>query len=621
MKLIKFRVKNYKSIIDSGDCYPANGVTILAGKNEAGKSSLLEALEDFNNGTQIRSSAIPIETPDLKPKIEVEFQVGKDEATQIIEKSDLNIEIKNSLLEVLKTENILYLEKNYPDYYTASFSPLLENTLDEPNNWQKLLTDVISAITILHMNEPTTKAKLPQIIIRPLDGMKAKSAIEDYLKSIESKLIPLTESERTEIEKKFHELSASIDDNEKLKKITLSQVIGQCLSAIPNFVLFSSFDDVFPSQIPFTELSTNKWINDLTRMSNLSIETIIGNNSNAKKRHKHQLNVQINNDFRQFWTQDLSELSVDWDNEHLEFWIEEKGNFYPPEIRSQGRKWHLAFYVRVSARAREDVQNIILIDEPGLYLHATAQRDILKHLEDASHKSQIFISTHSPYLIEPEKLDRLRLVQKHETRGTYVENKIHAVADKETLTPILTAIGLELNQGIVGGDKVDNVVVEGPSDYFYLTAFSEFFNEFNGKFVSGGSSGNMPKIGTILQGWGCRVIFLYDNDKAFKDAQNSIKKDWLTINKELLTPLNIDGAIEDIFTKEEFAEILGIHPETIAEKNSNYMKATRRDKVLPSRIYLQKVRARQAPNLSEETTARIKKLLAHLTDKFQAYSI
>lgn len=621
MKLTKFRVKNYKSIIDSGDCYPTHGVTILAGKNEAGKSSFLEALEDLNNETNIRASAIPIGDSDAKPKIAVEFQVDKNEAAQIIEKTDLSREIKNSILEVLKNENQLYIEKKYPNIYTISFSPLSEIPPSEPNKWQVLISDVIASITTLQTHELTKKAKLPLPIINPLNGAEAKSAIDSYLEKIAPQLNLLNESERVAIQNKFQELSAAIENNENIKKTTLSRVLGQCLLSMPNFVLFSSFDDVFPSQVPFSELTTNRWISDLKKMSNLNIDTITGDNRNAKKQHKHQLNVQLNEDFSQFWTQDLSELSVDWDNERLEFWIEEKGKFYPPEMRSQGRRWHLAFYVRVSARTREDVQNIILIDEPGLYLHATAQRDILKHLDDASRKSQILISTHSPYLIEPEKLDRLRLVQKHETRGTYIENKIHAVADKETLTPILTAIGLELNQGIVGGNKVDNVVVEGPSDYFYLTAFAQIFDEFHGNFVSGGSSGNMTKIGTILQGWGCRVIYLYDNDKAYKDAQNSIKKDWLTINRDCLTALNIDGAIEDIFTKEEFAAILEIQPETITEKNSNHMKTTRRDKVLPSRMYLQKVRSGIAPYLSPDTSEKIKLLLSNLSSKFQEYSI
>jgi predicted ATP-dependent endonuclease of OLD family len=619
MELKRFRVRNYKSIVDSGDCYPSLGVTILAGKNEAGKSSLLEALEDFNSGVEIREKAIPIGESDLKPHIEVEFQIERDEAIRIIETTDLSSEVKNTVLAAVEVNNKLIVEKRYPSSYTVLFPPLSLIPPSEPDNWAKLFAAAGAALAVFQTNDATAKAKLPKLTINPLEGVKAKTAIADYLQNAQSALSLLDETQRGEILGKFAELSTAIDNNESLKKSALSRVLRKFREATPHFVLFSSFDDVFPSQVPFSELSTNKWIDDLKLMSDLDVETIIGSNRNAKKQHKHQLNLQLNSDFSQFWTQDVSELSVDWDNERLEFWIEEQGKFYPPEIRSQGRRWHLAFYIRVSARAREDVKNVILIDEPGLYLHATAQRDILKHLEDASQKSQILISTHSPYLIEAEKLDRIRLVQKHEARGTYVENKIHAVADKETLTPILTAIGLELNQGILGGDKVDNVIVEGPSDYFYLTAFNLMFNAFNGRFVSGGSSGNMPKIGTILQGWGCRVIYLYDNDKAYKDAKQSIKKDWLTINKECLTSLDLDGAIEDIFTKEEFASILEVEPGAILEKNSDHMKTTRRDKVLPSRLYLQKIRSNQAPPLSEETSSRITKLLNHLSEKFEVY--
>lgn len=220
MKLTRFCVKNYKSIIDSGDCYPTDGVTILAGKNEAGKSSLLEALEDFNNGTQIRSSAIPIGNQNLKPRIEVEFQIGKNEAAQIIEKADLGIEVKNSLLEALKSENHLYIEKNYPDYYTASFSPLTEALSIEPDKWQTIFTEVIEALAISQTNKPATKEDIPKLIINPLDSTKAKSEIDSYLEKLVPQLSVLDESERTEIEKKFRELSTSLDNHENSKKNT-----------------------------------------------------------------------------------------------------------------------------------------------------------------------------------------------------------------------------------------------------------------------------------------------------------------------------------------------------------------------------------------------------------------
>lgn len=58
MKFVKFRVHNYKAIIDSGDCYLSEKLTILAGKNESGKTSILEALEDCHEDNAIRDTLL-----------------------------------------------------------------------------------------------------------------------------------------------------------------------------------------------------------------------------------------------------------------------------------------------------------------------------------------------------------------------------------------------------------------------------------------------------------------------------------------------------------------------------------------------------------------------------------
>lgn len=621
MKLLKFRIRDYKSIVDSHDCYPAERVTIFAGKNEAGKSSLLEALEDFNLETQIRDRAIPIGKPDAKPSIEVVFQIDKGEAAEIIGKTVTDPEVADAIAKALVDKNLLTVNKVYPATYEVS-SPVFDSIPPtKPLNWEVLATGLFTAISSLQVANAARHLELPPFRLESFDPIEAQATLDQYKARVSESTETLSESDKSLLGEKIAQLEQSLNLHATQQADTPKRLKDAFLKKCPNFVLFSSFDDVFPNEIPLSELASNKWIKDLESMSDINASIINGANRNAKKEHKHQLNLQLNEDFRQFWTQDLSKLSLDWDSDRLEFWIEENNKFYPPELRSQGRRWHLAFYIRVSARARGDVPNIILIDEPGLYLHATAQRDILKHLEDASRSRQILISTHSPYLIEPDKLERIRLVQKTDERGTYVENKVHAVSDKETLTPILTAIGLELNQGIVGADKQDNVIVEGPSDYFYLTAFRELFDDFNGNFVSGGSSGNMPKIGTILQGWGCRVIYLYDSDKAFEDAKNSIKKDWVTISKDWLTSLNVDGAIEDVFSREEFAQVIGVKPGEIPGKNSEYIKGNRRDKVLPARIFLENVRSKQGIVLSEQTQATVKSLLQKLKKKFDEYKV
>jgi AAA15 family ATPase/GTPase len=73
VKIVSFRVRNYKSIKDSGNCFMAEGVTILAGRNESGKTSLLEALEDFTVGRSIRQKAIPIHDESAVPEVAVTF--------------------------------------------------------------------------------------------------------------------------------------------------------------------------------------------------------------------------------------------------------------------------------------------------------------------------------------------------------------------------------------------------------------------------------------------------------------------------------------------------------------------------------------------------------------------
>ncbi|MYF47926.1 MAG: ATP-binding protein, partial [Candidatus Dadabacteria bacterium] len=62
MKLIKFRIQNYKSIRDSGWCYLASDITILAGQNESGKTAVLEALRDFNQTASVSPDSFPVDS-------------------------------------------------------------------------------------------------------------------------------------------------------------------------------------------------------------------------------------------------------------------------------------------------------------------------------------------------------------------------------------------------------------------------------------------------------------------------------------------------------------------------------------------------------------------------------
>jgi len=388
---------------------------------------------------------------------------------------------------------------------------------------------------------------------------------------------------------------------------------------IPNFILFSSFDDVFPSEIPLAEARNNALINDLDIISDLDLDLITTGTAPVKKRHKEQLNIRIQEDYTTFWTQDLTNLAIDWESGNLQFFITEGGYFYPPNMRSKGKQWHLAFYVRVSARAREDVPNIILIDEPGGYLHAQAQKDIIKKLEDSAKDAPIIFATHSPYLIKVDELSRIRLILKRsEQEGTRISNKIHKDADKETLTPIITAIGLDLSLGLDIA-KDNNVIFEGITDYYYLRAFQGLLNfEFKKEvhFIPGTGADKTNLLASLMIGWGFNYCIVLDNDITGRRINDRLLKDFGHTNiKVILVSENKDYEIEDLFSRGDFIKYVlnEKSSEVAAKKNSQIIKQKGKsyDKVLLSKSFYEKA-VKGDISLSATTNNNFKKLLERI---------
>ena len=78
----------------------------------------------------------------------------------------------------------------------------------------------------------------------------------------------------------------------------------------------------------------------------------------------------------------------------------------------------------------------MLLDEPGLSLHAKAQGDFLNFIDERLAKRyQVVYTTHSPFMIEPTKLNRVRTVQDVDDRGTVVTSDVMRT-DRDTLFPI-----------------------------------------------------------------------------------------------------------------------------------------------------------------------------------------
>lgn len=148
-----------------------------------------------------------------------------------------------------------------------------------------------------------------------------------------------------------------------------------------------------------------------------------------------------------------------WDNRH--------SLSLPFTDHSAGFQWFFSFLAAFSEYEHSDPPVVILLDEPAVGLHAKAQADFLRFIEERLTKQcQVIYTTHSPFMVQPGKLERVRLVEDHgKEKGAILSSDV-LTRDKDTLFPLQGALGYDLVQHLFVAEN--NVVVEGTSDYAYL---------------------------------------------------------------------------------------------------------------------------------------------------------
>jgi len=275
----------------------------------------------------------------------------------------------------------------------------------------------------------------------------------------------------------------------------------------------------------------------------------------------------------------------------LEFWIKDEGERLYPKQRSRGVRWFLSFYMELMASANIDKQMVLLVDEPGVSLHARAQEDVLKVFEDIKDKIQIIYTTHSPHLVEINKLHRVLAVQRDDLDSLRSSSKILdplqlATASPDTLTPLQSILGNPMG-GEGFSSKCFNLIVNDTGSFYMLNAIMLLMG-FKGKVcvIPSTNVSSIPLLCNIMMGWGLNfAVLLFENDDEVKMAEllkNSIFK---TDGNSREIIIRMPGAFlnsEDILSTLDFKNHLLETREGIPVPNSVYL----REKELPRNFLL-----------------------------------
>ena len=258
--------------------------------------------------------------------------------------------------------------------------------------------------------------------------------------------------------------------------------------------------------------------------------------------------------FPRWWAQDRDfRLTVAPREHELVFTIHDRtGTDYSFKERSFGLRYFLSYYVQLAAHAPpvSGQSEILLMDEPDAYLSSQGQQDLLRILEefaqpeDRSRADQVIYVTHSPFLINRNAAERIRVLDKGVgDEGTRVVRD----AARNHYEPLRSSLGaFAAETAFIGGA---NLFVEGLADQVLLAGLSTHLRALGTTsldtldlndvtIVPAGSAASIPYLVYLARGRDVvrpPAVALIDSDDAGKHATRAFARGGAR-DKQVLAP-------------------------------------------------------------------------------------
>lgn len=228
----------------------------------------------------------------------------------------------------------------------------------------------------------------------------------------------------------------------------------------------------------------------------------------------------------------------------------------PFDERSRGFVWFFSFFAYFSELQADSKSLVLLLDEPGLSLHAKAQGDFLTFIEDRlANDFQVIYTTHSPFLIDPSRLDRARTVEDKDDIGTVVSSDVLR-NDRDTVFPLQAALGYDLAQTLFLGP--DCLIVEGPSDLIYLQVLGEAVRAKGGEpldprwvVIPVGGADKLSTFVSLIGANQLNVAVLMDVSQRDRQRVDNLRKNGYLAQNAVVElgqfVGNADADVEDLF--------------------------------------------------------------------------
>jgi predicted ATPase len=608
MRLIKARVQKYRSIRDTGIFEIDPKKTILVGPNEAGKSALLQALQQINPPSGARKFDALRDYPRSEFN-DITTGVVKPETVSVATGwFSLEDEDKTGVADEFKNSTYVFSRR-----LDNSASHWIENGPNLPT-YKAISSDLLrlaahadSRVPVPVTGQPATPnptLQLAAVTTGLTDSTLIKDSVAKSVKGwLDTTLPHVDESNDVEMER-FDRLHDAVMLSERR-----DQALEHFHKLLPVFVLFNNYFRVRPSihlEHLAQRLASNVLDDAQYDYGNLCLLKLLGftvrqladlgnaaepaaGNAAALQTYRDQLDkrsyqlnaasVRLTQHIVRVWQPDAkrdeaARVKIVADRQYLKAVVEDElGVEIELDQRSEGFQWLVSFFVVFFAEAQDKHRNaILLLDEPGLSLHGLKQREFRKTVSILAEENQTIYTTHSPFLVGPDELDLVRVVEMTDRKvGTKIHTTLTA-GDPAGLLPLQEALGYDLAQSLFVQER--NLVLEGLTDYWYVESLADLLRDagaadLNQKIalVPAASAGKVVYFATILHAQKLKVAALLDSDAAGDQAAQQETLVHTLGNKRIL---RTKDAYQGAVTRVEIEELLRSSLVEIAKQDLNW---------------------------------------------------
>jgi predicted ATP-dependent endonuclease of OLD family len=549
VQLISAEVGPFKSIDKPVKVSIDKEVTVLVGMNEAGKTVFLQALEKCADALSIAK----FDPVDDYPRKDLPAYL-KQHKTKPSNVTVLHYQLDSTELSALNKQFGTTLKSDFSFSITHKYDnhrsiginvdegPMVRSLIKA----SKLSSDAASAL-----RTATEIRQIPELLkdVNLTEGDKA------FLAATNARILQT--------------------DKAGWNLVTELEIWQWLAGKIPKVLYFSDYD-LLPSKMNLADLASRvaqakanptqldaqqRAVIALLRMADISIEDFTTPSGYESLKAKIEgVSISLTDQIMEFWKQN-EDLEVEVDikpdpsdqapfNNGPNLYLRIKNRRHrgvstPFQHRSRGFIWFFSFLVwfdsvrhQLAVTGAEDIDLILLLDEPGLALHALAQADFLRYIDRLAKKHQVVYTTHSPFMIHADRLHQVRVVEDKPKEGTVISSDVSS-SDPRTIFPLQAALGWTIAQNLFISEK--NLLVEGPSDLIYLKTVGGFL-EAKGRTalredVTIVPTGGLDKVVTfiaLLGASGLKLAVFHDHHGAPEQSLMDLVKQKMISSRAIL---------------------------------------------------------------------------------------